>query len=304
VVAFSQIPSWRAALEDAFDGGNGSAQQPGGGSLSPPGPSGTSSSDAGGQIDDGSSGDSSSSDVESNDGSGASSSTDPPPGPGLSFPPSSPSAPLDPELPDTPNIPDEDFDMVCIGDRSITMPQVYLAQGWACARMVANGVRCDSDYTTYLQADCPSSRDKADWIFSLHYKLTGECVTAPHASRLVPRIALPTFYGSVRQECLERRGPAVTCIGDRSSSLPATIVAQAYACARMAPYGVQCDEDYQTLAARCPTDRDGADWTFSLHHLLTGTCDVQPAVSILVSSASLATDHPSVKDTCIEVRPD
>lgn len=190
---------------------------------------------------------------------------------------------------------------MCIGDRRVIEPQAVIAWGYACALMIPYGVGCDVDYRP-IESICPSYRDKGDWIFSLHYKLTGECGTVPGATRLVPRVALPTLYPEVKPECLERRLGDDVCISDRTRSVASssTLLARTYACSRMAMLGVDCDDDFGQFAGDCPSLRDMYDWTFSTHAFLTGECNVQPSASVSVARDTLSSTHPDVKRACLE----
>lgn len=187
----------------------------------------------------------------------------------------------------------------CVGDRSVLLPQVILAEGYACASLVPYGVRCENEYQA-IAATCPASRDKADWIFSLYYKFTGSCATTPSASRLYTNTSAPP--SGMIGACLDRRATPDTCISDRSASLGTTIISQAYACQRMATYGVNCDAAFVRLALDCPTPRDLSDWVYSTHYALTGTCNVQSTGSLLVTRSALAVDYPAVRPQCVERR--
>jgi hypothetical protein len=174
---------------------------------------------------------------------------------------------------------------------------VIIAEAFACVMLVPYGVRCENEYQS-ISSTCPASRDKADWIFSLYYKFTGSCSTTPYASRLSSSAsAAPP---GVISECLDRRATPDTCIADRSSSIATTIIAQAFACQRMATYGVNCETAFARIALECPTTRDLSDWVFSTYYVLTGTCYVQPSVSLLVTRNALSTDYPAVRPQCLE----
>lgn len=181
----------------------------------------------------------------------------------------------------------------------MNLAATILAEGFACAFLAPYGVRCENEYQAISSA-CPGSRDKADWIFSMYYKMTGSCDTTPSSTKLAPSATLAFFNPSVRSQCLDRRTTPDTCIGDRASSLSSTLLAASSACARMQPLGVDCVRDYPVVD--CPTQRDYADWVFSTHYLLTGTCVTSPYVSLVVTRATLSTEYVAVKERCLERR--
>jgi hypothetical protein len=182
-----------------------------------------------------------------------------------------------------------------VADRSALLPSTILAEGFACMLLVPYGVRCENEYQAISSA-CPSSQDKSDWIFSMLFKFTGSCSTTPGATTLMTRRSLSS---QVAERCLERGTTPDTCVSDRTQSLTSTIIAQGYACDALRDYGVECERDYVKIAANCPNARDMADWVFSTHFALTGTCHVKPSVSLLVTRNTLASSFPAVKEQCL-----
>lgn len=185
----------------------------------------------------------------------------------------------------------------CVSDRSVNLAFTILATGYACAYLAPFGVRCEVEYQA-ISSVCPGSRDKADWIFSMYYRMTGECDTIPASTRLTDARTMPFLHPSVIDRCLERRTTADTCIGDRSSLLSSTLVAAGAACSRMLEFGVDCARDYPLFD--CPTKRDYADWVFSAHYMLTGTCATMTGVSLLVARDAIGAVHSAVKPACLE----